>query len=199
MQLLWFLTSDPGNIKCNLLLKVAGCFRTQKNACRDITRLIRRTPGTILKIAIDVCKVMIKVRKPLRKIQVWWPYIRMDTWCKYFLEYKPQLLLGGHTIDGDWQGTFTKFWSLYRQVDSSHPVFRSGYSLESCVPYYIHGDEGRGQLKRPYMVISWQTVVGHGGMDVCNDSACLVCVNETAETYPNQMFFHDIVLIHTIA
>ena len=172
--LVWVLTFGQGKLKCSLLLKVAACSRIKRTACRDITRLIRRTPGTTLDIPIDVCLVTVKLRKPLRRETVWWPILRMDSWCKFFLEKKPQLLLAGHTVDGDWPGTFLKFWNLYKKVDGTHPIYESGYDLSGCVPIYVHGDEGRGQLKRPYMVVSWQNVIGFGGMEKCNDTSYLV-------------------------
>jgi hypothetical protein len=57
-------------------------------------------------------------------------------------------------------------------VCPDHPIFNSGHDINfgTAIPIYIHGDEGRGLLKRPYMVISWQCVVGHGGLQVCNDA-----------------------------
>ena len=164
-----------GKIKANLLVKVAGCFRSQRNACRDITRLIRRTPGATLKISIDVCKVNVKLRKPIRCASIWWPILALKSWCKYLLDHCPQLLLAGHCLTDNFQPTFVEFWEKYKLVCPDHPIFNSGHDINfgTAIPIYIHGDEGRGLLKRPYMVISWQCVVGHGGLQVCNDSSLL--------------------------
>ena len=157
------------------MLKVAGCFRSQRNACRDITRLIRRTPGATLKLSVDVCKVGVKLRKPIRYASIWWPILTLKSWCKYMLEHCPQLLLGGHGLTDNFQPTFVEFWEKYKLVCPDHPIFSSGHdiNLGTAMPIYIHGDEGRGLLKRPYMVLSWQCVVGHRGLQVCNDSSFL--------------------------
>ncbi|CAK8993732.1 unnamed protein product, partial [Durusdinium trenchii] len=87
------------------------------------------------------------LRKPIRALRVHWPVLRMNDWVQYLIAHKPGLLLAGHDIGGDWQRTFTEFWAGYKEVDGSHPVFREGFDLGGCIPYHLHGDEGRGQLK----------------------------------------------------
>ena len=52
--------------------------------------------------------------------------------------------------------------------------FLEHHGPRACIPYHIHGDEGRGQLKRPYMVVSWQCVISHHGPQVCNESSFLI-------------------------
>ena len=169
------LLAWQGKIKANLLVKVAGCFRSQRNACRDITRLIRRTPGATLKISIDVCKVNVKLRKPIRCASIWWPILALKSWCKYLLDHCPQLLLAGHCLTDNFQPTFVEFWEKYKLVCPDHPIFNSGHDINFGTrdTHLQSWDEGRGLLKRPYMVISWQCVVGHGGLQVCNDSSLL--------------------------
>lgn len=137
-------------------------------------RLIKSTHGQILDIPVNVCSVQVKLRKPIRGLKVWWPVIRMEDWAKWMLNNKPQLLLGGNALDhkGTWKETFYRFWELYRKIDGSHPVFqRPDFDLGCCIPYFFHGDEGRGQLRRPYMVISWQCAISHLGPQVTNDTS----------------------------
>ena len=165
-----------GKLKPNLLLKVAGTGRDQVHACRNLTRLIKRTPGATLPIPIDVCKVNIRQRKPLRHAEVYWPMLKISEWCKYLLQYKPQLILGGHETTGNWRPMFRQFWQHYKQVNPTHPLFsQSSWDYGACLPFMIHGDEGRGQLKRPFLVLSIQFAVGHGGLESTNDSSNLVC------------------------
>lgn len=164
---------EQGRVKGNLLVKVAGCYRKQKNACRDLTRLIKRTSGTMLNLPISVCKVHVRLRKPSRCAQVWWPVLELSEWCKYFIANKPELLLGGHTLKEDWQGMLRQFWEDYRVTCPQHPLFSRDVDPGTFVPYFIHGDEGRGQLKRPYMVVSWQCMISHAGPGVCNDTSYL--------------------------
>ena len=166
----------PGKIKANLLVKVAGVIGGKTNACRNLTRLIKRTPDTVLDIPISVCKVTIALRKPLRRVEVFWPCIKMSDWCKYLVEFKPEFLLAGHTLsgnDGDWRTTFKQFWWDYERICPDHPLYSSDFDRGGCIPYFIHGDEGRGQLKRPYLVLAWQCAIGHGGIGTINDDSNL--------------------------
>ena len=163
-----------GGVKGKLLVKLSSAYRRQKDACTVMRRLIKSTPGQILDIPVNVCSVQINLRKPIRSLKVWWPVIRMEDWARWMLNNKPQLLLGGNDLDhkGLWKEHFYRFWELYRKIDGSHPVFqRPDFDLGCCIPYFFHGDEGRGQLRRPYMVISWQCAISHLGPQVTNDTS----------------------------
>lgn len=163
-----------GNIKPNLLEKVAGAYQSRKNACRNLTRLIKRTPGATLPIDIDVCLVHVRLRKPSRSKQLYWPIISLSSWCKYLLQHKPPLILGGHDLSGDWKESFKSFWRNYKVVCPDHPIYNDdGCDSGLCIPYFVHGDEGRGQLRRPYMVVSIQFAIGHGGIETINDNSNL--------------------------
>ena len=87
------------------------------------------------------------------------------------------MILGGfHAKEvQQWQCLFKNFWDTYRCVDATHPLFTSSYDLSGCVPFLLHGDEGRGLLRRPFMVIAWQPLISFHGVDVCNDSTQLSC------------------------
>ena len=37
-----------------------------------------------------------------------------------------------------------------------------------CIPLFLHGDEGRGQCKRPVLVVSFQCVIGWSGDENVN-------------------------------
>lgn len=160
-------------------MKVAGAHQSRKNACRNLTQLIKRTPGTLLPIPIDACKVHIRLRKPIRPVEVFWPVIKLSDWCRYFLKHKPELLLAGHKLNDNWPVFFRQFWADYRLACGgdhaiySHPDWDLGY----CIPIFLHGDEGRGQLKRPFMVIAWQCAVGFNGINTINDNTNIDCTN----------------------
>ena len=162
-------------MKGQLLGKLSTAYRDQRNACRVVRSLVRRTPGVSLKLQIDVCEVHVRLRKPVRCLKVWWPMLRLDKWTTYLLGHKPQLLLGGQQPDdmGNWKRMYYDFWGAYKLLCPDHPIFESGFDVGGCLPYFVHGDEGRGQLKRPYMCISWQLAIGHLGPQVCNDTSYL--------------------------
>lgn len=153
--------------------KLSTAFRQKNNACRIIRSLISKTDGMTLDIPIEVCPVTVRMRRPVRRLEVWWPMLRMDRWVKFLFNQKPQLLLGGQVPDpqGKWKQLYYNFWSVYQKIHGDHPIYsRTDVDLGTCLPYLIHGDEGRGQLKRPYLVVSWQLLIGHNGLEVTNDS-----------------------------
>lgn len=156
----------------DLLHWLSRVHKTAGNACRDLHRILHRTKGVLLPLPIDVCSVRIRRRRPLRRYVVWWPILKMNSWVSYFVKQKPQMLLGGyHTNDVmQWQNMFQSFWQTYLAYNPAHPVFSSGFDLRGCVPFAIHGDEGRGLGKKQFMVVSWQTLISHRGPMVCNDS-----------------------------
>ncbi len=58
-----------------------------------------------------------------------------------------------------------RFWSRHAFVDASLPEFP-----RQTIPFLIHGDEGRGQCKRPVLVVSFQPIIGWSGEDHVNSS-----------------------------
>ena len=73
-------------------------------------------------------------------------------------ERKLDILLMGHTPE-----QFRDFWKVYQQHNPDHNVFREHATrLNSCVPIYIHCDEGTSVKKRGLMVIQWQSLLGRG-------------------------------------
>ena len=131
----------------------------------------------MLDIEISVCQIHVRLRKPVRSLKVYWPILHLSHWVQYFLNNKPEILLGGQRPDpqGKWKDMYYNFWSAYRVANPNHPLFEEDFDQGACLPYFFHGDEGRGQLKRPYMVISWQLAIGHHGPDVCNDTSYPGC------------------------
>ena len=55
---------------------------------------------------------------------------------------------------GSW-GTLARIWEIHASVDDDQPP-----CPKRTIPFYIHGDEGRGQCKRPLLVLTFQPVFG---------------------------------------
>ena len=157
---------------------MARIVNDPSHACRDLHRIIARARGATLPIPISVVPIHVRKRRPLRRYNVCWPVLKMQSWLEYFLEHKSHLVLGGvHVDDAEtWQSQLLDFWQLYQRIDPSHPIFASGYDLRGCLPYCIHGDEGRGFLKRPYMVIAFQMLLSPHGPEYCNSNMRLALV-----------------------
>ena len=122
-----------------------------------------------LPISISGVNIPIQVRKPKMVRQKQWPVIYASSWLKMCMEdpkYGGYFVLGGKTLDEmkDVRAMFATFWERYSNlgVAPQHP--------ETCIPLLLHGDEGRGQLKRPLMVISYQCVISHAGPGKTNTS-----------------------------
>lgn len=107
-----------------------------------------------------------------RTQQVWWPVLRMSSWVQALCQEAPGMILAGHRLEDTvgWQSTFSDFWMKYKSFCPSHPIFTSSYDLRLVVPYYFHGDEGRGQCRRQFMVESFQPCISWKGSAFTNES-----------------------------
>ena len=56
-----------------------------------------------------------------------------------------------------------QFWERHAFVDGDVPQHP-----RRTIPYYLHGDEGRGQCKRPVLIVSAQPVLGWSGDEHVN-------------------------------
>ena len=58
--------------------------------------------------------------------------------------------------------SFRAFWEGFRLSNPDHKVFEvhSPEALTKVVPLLLHGDEGRGQKKSPYLVVSIESPIG---------------------------------------
>jgi len=109
-----------------------------------------------------------KSRKP--KI-VSWPVLSLTSWIKAAFEdpYKGVHFLGGKQVGTDSADRILEeFWDRYCKADLAIPMPQHP---PKTVPIYIHGDEGRGLVKKPLMVISYQPVFSWRGPDSTNTSA----------------------------
>ena len=100
-----------------------------------------------------------------------WPILRFTDWMKICLEsplYKGFYLLGGWTLDNlvEAENMFERFWARFKETNLDPLV--SPKEPRRTIPIYIHGDEGRGGVHRPIMIISCQPVIGSKGESTTN-------------------------------
>lgn len=154
------------------LFKLARAGKCKRNACRNLHRLINSSNQS-LPVPIDATQVRVLLRRPfLRKVKLWWPILRMTDWVEALIRKRPQVLLAGCQVEetAKWKGILKAFWENYRGVNADHPIFSSTLPLECAVPYFFHGDEGRGLRNRPIMVEAFQPVISQQGPGVTNES-----------------------------
>lgn len=144
-----------------------------RNASPNLYRFIHKKNRT-LPIAISAVKIPVKVRKPSQVISKQWPVLHLSSWlrtCMTDPNYGGFFVLGGKTLDqlDAVRDMFSRFWQRYSYVDGCLAPESPG----TTIPIFIHGDEGRGQCKRPLMIISFQVVIPWAGEDVVNNSKIL--------------------------
>ena len=98
------------------------------------------------------------------------PVLLPSTWFSYMLAIGGELILGGHNVNAepDWRSMLSQFWKKF--LKSSPYVDLKGIPPEVAVPIAIHGDEGRGRVKRPIMILAWQPIISWLGPLVTNAS-----------------------------
>lgn len=72
-------------------------------------------------------------------------------------------ILGGIKSVQEAAPILREFWRRFEALFPSHQVFSAeAGSLQSCVPIYVHGDEGTTFKRQGVLVMSWQSPFGHG-------------------------------------
>lgn len=168
------LLTSLGN-KLDLLYRIAKAGQSKTNATRNIVSLINRN-DLLLPVPIETTQISVAVRRPKYSVQkMWWPILRMQDWVRVLLQEAPQILLAGVRLEDTacWQRTFRDFWGEFKNAHPEHCIYQSGFPLHFCVPYFLHGDEGRTHRQRSFMVESFQPVISHKGPTKTNESGHL--------------------------
>ena len=146
---------------------------SSKNTCRALSRFIYNE-GLSLKIDLIFVPVTCRRRKPYVQDHILnWPVLSMRIWFNFLFANHPQLLLGGHPLDGDWPEMFGEFWTQWHNDEPQHAVYSSGKPLKLCLPFFTHGDEGQTTRKTPFMVQSFQPAISWKGMSYTTLSGSL--------------------------
>ena len=56
----------------------------------------------------------------------------------------------------------TQFWANFKAIFPQHPIFDQYVELHRVIPYYLHGDGGRGYKKDPIEILSMFPALGCG-------------------------------------
>ena len=127
-------------------------------------------------VRIDAIEIPVKFRKPkVREQLVWWPTLRMSDWIKALVSSCPEILLCGFKLEDDmgWKQVLSSFWQIYQTIDPNHCFFESTIPFTNAIPYYLHGDEGRGLRSKPFLVESFQPVIANQGLFETNEKGQL--------------------------
>ena len=160
-----------------MLRLMAQCGDNKRNECRNLHFLIHRT-GKTFPVPVDRVTARVRVLSGKPSIcDVNYPVLHMSSWTHaIFKTGNANILLAGHSLlqDCSYREVFEEFWQRFRNVRPDLELFQeAGADLGTCIPIGIHGDEGRGRLKRAVMILSLQPLVGHQGPAVTNASGTL--------------------------
>ena len=152
--------------------KIARCARSKKNECRSLHTLIHAEGRTF---PVEISEVPTPVRVLSGKstaMTVPYPVLFLSSWCRECFKTGGSMLLGGHNLSQEelWRPMFRQFWHRYRFSRPDLDLYSRSFNPELCVPIQIHGDEGRGLVKRPLMVVSYQPLINYKGPLVTNMS-----------------------------
>ena len=139
--------------------------------CRNLHKLIHST-GKTLRVELNTVTTPVQVLcgKP--------GVLHLSSWAKLVLGQGGQMLLGGFTLDQEteFRTMLATFWRNYRFVRPELDLYaRDDFDLSATIPMGYHGDEGRGKLKRPIMILAHQPIISHKGPQFTNLSGCLPC------------------------
>ena len=180
------MVPPPTGHRDPILAKLARCANST-DACRDLRRLLSH-PRYSLQIEIKPTVIDVRHARTRQVQQIPWPTLPLTSWVRYIMEVQGgQLLLGGHHISQTnlWANDLKEFWDLYEHVDPTHLTFTlpEGERVHT-IPYFVHGDEGRGRTKQAVMVFSFQCILSHYGRTRLNESGLL-------GFYWLNIFFHN--------
>jgi hypothetical protein len=147
-----------------------------RNASRNLHSYVHKTGKTLAVKVTGVKGVPIKGTSKYKKPGVCtWPVRCLSDWIKTSFQnpYQGCFMLGGHKLETELPAIKTmlrQFWERYHFIDGLDVA-----QPEKTLPFYLHGDEGRGQVRRPVMVISFQPVLSACGSEHLNSGKTLVC------------------------
>ena len=169
---------NPG-VRDPVLDAIGRAGRTSRkhygNISRNFHNSLRRS-GAYLPVNVSMVPLVVrKLRPKVKEVKIPYPMISLKDWASFLLNHNhSEFLLGGFTVH-DKRGytqVFSTFWQRYQELDPDHEFFvqHPPQVWGRCLPYCLHGDEGRGKGKMPILIQSYQMVVGPDGVERTNTS-----------------------------
>lgn len=165
--------------------------RSVKNSQRDSNRLMVKK----YKLALPVPKSFLR---GVEGESTGLPVLRMRDWAQFFLDTNNWHILCGLRLPNKARerAILKKYWQGFETLYPTHPVFEAArqgeLDLARACPIVVHGDEGRGRRRVPFLVCSFRSVLGRGlhpqreaGRSGLRDYAKLNC-NYLGHSYTNR-------------
>ena len=94
--------------------------------------------------------------------------IKLENWLKFHLHYDTWHIMAGlrKSNPARQMKIFETFWERYRKLRPHHQIFKfiddNSIDTGRLCPVLVHGDEGRGRKRAPYLVCAYHSVLGFG-------------------------------------
>ena len=173
-----YIASQPGIADAELR-QLAKCGRSKQNECRALHRLMHRQ-GRTIPVRVSTVSTPVRIPGQRAKSTVNFPVLFLSSWCQQVFSddraARGKMLLGGFSLDEEdkYRPMFSEFWSRFWFFRPDLDVYKQSFDRSLCIPIALHGDEGRGKLRRPVMIISYQPLISYKGPDYTNLSGSLV-------------------------
>lgn len=94
--------------------------------------------------------------------------LRLKDWLKYLIKMNCWHILCGLVNPNPERerDLLTEFWRRYKLLYPGHQLWdiieREKIDVSRLAPMLLHGDEGRGRRKSPFLVLAWHSILGRG-------------------------------------
>ena len=177
-------------------LAACGSGRRQDdNISRNFHRLLGLR-GKFLPITVTAVTAPVFLHKGKPKVEnIPYPVLLPSDWVSYMMSIGGEAILGGWSVGDTCQFTtmLEDFWCKYM---SCKPDFKlaEGLRPKYCIPIAVHGDEGRGKVKRPIMVLSWQPVLSWKGPEFVNMGGSSMTTRLLFTAIPSELYAGELTL-----
>ena len=94
--------------------------------------------------------------------------IRLRDWCEFLVNYNVwHVMLGLYNPDRRRERCILKeFWRRFKILKPDHQIWgeadKHKVDMSRCLPVALHGDEGRGRKRGPFLVVAYHSLIGFG-------------------------------------
>ena len=135
----------------------------EKNSERDVLNISMKKYNLSLPIQLTTIN-----KSPGAKYEGEFCVISLRSWCQFFINFNLWHVLCGLSSPNERRerAILTEFWRRFKLWKPDHELWgvveRRGIDLSKTAPLVLHGDEGRGIKKGPFLVTSYHSYLGKG-------------------------------------
>ena len=136
-----------------------GKSKSDSHICRNLHKTIK-TFEKVLPVEISYVPTTLRLsRKRPTPVSVQHPVLHLSSWAEVSFNRGGHYFMQGKTLDNadDFSRDLVDFWVNFSATHTDFQVARDQW--HNTIPICLHGDEGRGRMKRPVMVMSAQCLL----------------------------------------